>query len=41
VLRQGRLVGDVRIPDVTTEDLVHLITTGTPRRTTEQETTPA
>jgi simple sugar transport system ATP-binding protein len=31
VLRQGRLVGDVRIPEVTTEDLVHLITTGTTR----------
>jgi simple sugar transport system ATP-binding protein len=40
VLRQGRLVGDVRVPDVTTEDLVHLITTGTPRTANiEQETT--
>jgi simple sugar transport system ATP-binding protein len=40
VLRQGRLVGDVRVPDVTTEDLVHLITTGSPRTTNiEQETT--
>jgi simple sugar transport system ATP-binding protein len=41
VLRQGRLVGDVRVPDVTTEDLVHLITTGTGRTAhIEQEKTP-
>jgi simple sugar transport system ATP-binding protein len=29
VLRQGRVVGDVRVPETTTQDLVHLITVGT------------
>jgi simple sugar transport system ATP-binding protein len=31
VLRQGRVVGDVVVADVTTQDLVHLITVGTLR----------
>jgi simple sugar transport system ATP-binding protein len=30
VLRQGRVVGDVPVADATTQDLVHLITVGTP-----------
>jgi simple sugar transport system ATP-binding protein len=29
VLRQGRVVGDVRVAETTTQDLVHLITVGT------------
>jgi simple sugar transport system ATP-binding protein len=30
VLRQGKVVGDVVVADVTTQELVHLITVGTP-----------
>jgi simple sugar transport system ATP-binding protein len=29
VLRQGKVVGDVLVAETTTQDLVHLITTGT------------